>query len=33
MGGLGRFASIPPQPLLHQWIRKLQQILQKQYGL
>jgi len=25
--------DLPPEPLLHQWIRKLQQILQKEYGL
>jgi putative peptide zinc metalloprotease protein len=25
--------DLPPEPLLHQWIRKLLQILQKQYGL
>jgi len=25
--------DLPPEPLLHQWIRKLQQVLQKQYGL
>lgn len=25
--------DLPPEPLLHQWIRKLLQVLQKQYGL
>jgi len=25
--------DLPPEPLLHQWFRKLRQVLQKHYGL
>lgn len=25
--------TLPPEPLLHQWIRKLRQVIQKQYGM